>query len=178
MRFQGADVTTEERFWAKVEKTDGCWNWTAAKKGLGYGQFWAPPRLVLAHRYVFELLVGPIPDGMEIDHLCRNPSCVNPAHLEAVTPQLNQWRGTSPAGVNHLKTHCVKGHLLPSEPNRVSRRASGHGWRTCKVCVAERGRAYHAANRERLLAENRAWRMAHRDELAARSRERRLKATA
>lgn len=86
-----------ERFLSKVDKrADGCWHWTAALMPNGYGYFRVSTprrRMVYAHRAAYELLVGPIPDGMVIDHLCRNKSCVNPEHLEVVTQGENVRRG-------------------------------------------------------------------------------------
>src|SRR3954468_18429534 len=79
-----------ERFWAKVEKTAECWNWTGYTLSSGYGRFRGrragndTASKVLAHRFSYELLIGPIPPGLVLDHLCRNTSCVNPAHLEPV----------------------------------------------------------------------------------------------
>src|SRR5574337_48498 len=74
------------RFWSHVEKTDYCWNWTAFKDKDGYGKF-KPTHttLVRAHRFSYELLVGPIPKGLQLDHICKNKACVNPAHMQAVT---------------------------------------------------------------------------------------------
>lgn len=81
------------RFWLRVHKTDDCWLWTSTLR-RGYGRFWiAPGRFVPAHRFAYELLVGPIPEGLELDHLCRNPACVNPAHLDPVTHRENVRRG-------------------------------------------------------------------------------------
>jgi hypothetical protein len=114
----------EPRFWAKVDKGDGtgCWLWTAAKVGNGYGAFF--PRhgvQVYAHRIAYELLVGPIPKGLEIDHLCRVPLCVKaiadehgPTHLEVVTRQENQRR----AALANLQTHCPKGHPRDEIPRQ------------------------------------------------------------
>jgi hypothetical protein len=85
----------EERFWPKVQKTDGCWLWTGAKS-KGYGSFRPDNKTNgWAHRFAYELLVGPIPDGLHIDHLCRVPACVNPAHMEIVTLVENVLRGNS-----------------------------------------------------------------------------------
>ena len=92
-------VPVEVRFWAKVDVGHplGCWTWIAGRTSRGYGSFGqgGPKRRVYAHRYAYELLVGPIPDGLVIDHLCRNPSCVNPDHLEPVTHQENCRRGVA-----------------------------------------------------------------------------------
>lgn len=78
----------ECRFWAKVDKTDGCWHWLGAKNSAkGYGRFDAEGKRYVAHRYSYELLVGPIPVSMQLDHQCRNRMCVNPAHVEVVTEQ-------------------------------------------------------------------------------------------
>jgi hypothetical protein len=78
--------TFEERFWAKVEKTESCWNWTAGTFATGYGSFDSHKR---AHRVAYELLVGEIPDGMVLDHVCHNRRCVNPGHLRVATVKQN-----------------------------------------------------------------------------------------
>jgi hypothetical protein len=82
--------TEAERFWAKVEKTDGCWNWTASKNENGYGSFGRADGTRYAHRVVWEMTNGPIPSGMLIDHTCFNHACVNPSHLRLVTQKQNQ----------------------------------------------------------------------------------------
>lgn len=92
----------EERFWEKVEKMapDGCWFWLASTRN-GYGQIgqWSKGTIDYAHRVAYEMLVGPIPAGLVLDHICRNPSCVNPAHLEPVTQAENLRRGAGRPGV-------------------------------------------------------------------------------
>lgn len=80
---------TEDRFWGKVDKTPECWNWNAGKTIDGYGVFHSVEGSVGAHRVAYSLSTGPIPDGMSIDHVCHNPSCVRPAHLRLATPKQN-----------------------------------------------------------------------------------------
>jgi uracil-DNA glycosylase family 4 len=78
-------VSDESRFWAKVSKTDNCWYWLGWRDSWGYSRFDVAGKKVRAHRFAYELLVGPIPTGMTLDHLCRHEACVNPSHLEALT---------------------------------------------------------------------------------------------
>ena len=108
----GVGYNTLTRFWDKVEFTTDCWEWKASKISDGYGQFSLDNRNVYAHRFSYELYKGKIPDGMFIDHLCRNPSCVNPKHLEMVTNKENIIRGNHDnQGLhNKIKTHCPQGH--------------------------------------------------------------------
>lgn len=144
----------ETRFWAKVNKTDSCWLWTGAIV-RGYGVFTPviPGPLLRAHRYSYELLVGPIPDGLQIDHLCRTPLCVNPAHLEPVTPRENTLRGNTFQAKNLAKTHCVNGHEFTPE-NTLLRKPSPrlpNGGRWCRTCCREKMRRRRAAARQRAL---------------------------
>lgn len=123
----------ETRFWSKVDASASCWVWIAASAGKGYGKYttkidgrWTYP---YAHRYAWESLVGPIPEGMILDHLCKNRKCVNPDHLEVVTYQDNNLRGAGIARANADKMHCPSGHPYDNENTYVYR-----GGRMCKAC--------------------------------------------
>ena len=83
-RFYTSKLVAGDRFWAKVDKGIFCWDWLGGKSN-GYGRFWVEGRLVQAHRWAYETMVGPIPEGLTLDHLCRVRYCVNPSHLEPVT---------------------------------------------------------------------------------------------
>lgn len=130
-----------QRFLEKISLGDGCWEWTAAVNGEGYGQFRLDNhgRQVPAHRYAYELLVGPIPEGLEIDHLCRVRRCVRPNHLEPVTTRINCWRGFGFTGVNARKQTCPRAHTY----DRVNIR----GDRFCSICSTEQNRRYREAKR-------------------------------
>lgn len=106
-----------------------CWLWTGNKTIGGYGLIRDGNRRRCAHRVLYELLVGPVPDDLVIDHLCRNRLCVNPAHLEPVTNRENILRGTSFQAINARKTHCQNGHEFNAENVRITRRG-----RLCWPC--------------------------------------------
>lgn len=104
----------------------GCWEWTGPLNGSGYGRFGSN---TLSHRVAYELLVGPIPKGLVIDHLCRNTVCFRPDHLEAVTNAVNIARGYGASALNSRKTHCASGHEF-DERNTYRWK----GTRSCRIC--------------------------------------------
>ena len=130
---------------AKVDFTAGCWLWTAAKERDGYGHAWLAGRRWRAHRLFYEWLVGPIPMGLQLDHLCREPACVRPDHLEAVTHRENMRRGHGFAGEHARKTHCARGH--PFSGSNLAPRGNG---RACRTCQREANRRCYAKGRHRL----------------------------
>lgn len=129
------------RFWSKVQKTDTCWLWLGNKGAEGHGQMnVGNGKKKAAYRLAYEAFIGPIPPGMHLDHLCRNPPCVNPAHLEPVTPGENVRRGHSITNTHARKTHCKWGHPFDEQNTRLHRNV-----RHCRTCSRIRGsRYYHA----------------------------------
>lgn len=116
-----------------------CWVWQGTTGGgnIGqpYGMFWLDGRTQLAHRAAYSLLVGPVPDGLELDHLCRIRLCVRPLHLEPVSSQVNVHRSDSPMGQNARKTLCRRGHPFTG---------MWRGRRTCRACSAIRTQEHRA----------------------------------
>lgn len=112
--------------------------WIGGTNGVGYGTFHAGKKLrTYAHRWSYQYHVGPIPDGMHLDHLCRNPKCVNPEHLEPVTCRENLLRGVGPSALHAAKTHCPAGHPYVGDNLYVHPRK---GYRVCRACGRERYR--------------------------------------
>jgi hypothetical protein len=122
------------RVWSNISLEGECWIWQGSINKTGYGTIRVDPRNLLVHRYVYEMVRGPIPATLGLDHLCRTPACMNPAHLEAVTTQVNTARG-----LYATRTHCGRGHLYTPEITRITRK----GWRTCLLC--RRYRRQHSA---------------------------------
>lgn len=138
-------MTTKQRFLSKVTLPNdaGCMLWLAANAGGGYGRFYDGQRDVYAHRFAYELWVGPIPDGLQLDHLCRTRLCVAPDHLEPVTARENNRRGVGPAALCAAKTHCAEGHPLAGANLRQA--DARRGRRRCATCDRNYQRRYRAA---------------------------------
>ncbi len=132
-----------QRFARKVRfaAAHNCWEWQAATSSSGYGNIRHCGRTARAHRVAYELFVGPIPEGLVLDHLCRNPSCVNPAHLEAVPQLENVMRGEGFGARNARKTHCDKGHSLDRA------RVDDRGRRHCRECQRIRQSEFRKSRR-------------------------------
>jgi len=144
--------TPEEELLEQAKKRDdACWLWKAARHPGGYGAIAVKGsrRIALAHRYIYELLVGPIPNGMQLDHLCRQRGCVNPAHLRVVTSKENSNAPGSKCGSHfRLKTHCPKGHPYDSGNTYIGRA----GARVCRACKSEKAKRDWARKRQERAA--------------------------
>lgn len=139
-----------ERFLSKAADGErGCIVWKASKTPNGYGHFCVGKKVLLAHRWIYSTLVGPIDDGLELDHLCRNRACVNPAHLEPVTHRENAIRGVATivnVARQRAKTHCPQGHEYTPENTKI-KGAGKH--RVCRACYGQRLREWRARQKEK-----------------------------
>ena len=136
------DPRLPQRFWSKVRPNanTGCWEWTACRVTGGYGGFQAGKRIHVAHRYLYLALVGPIAPGLQVDHLCFVRHCVNPGHLEAVTPRVNVLRNTGPSAANIHKKACGRGHYFDARNTYIA----ANGSRKCRRCRSDAQRRYLA----------------------------------
>lgn len=141
----------------RTKEEDECWIFQGGLAG-GYGRVtWAENgrmRYGLAHRVMYTHELGPIPDGLDLDHLCRNRACCNPDHLEPVTRQTNLLRGETIPAARAQVTHCPAGH--PYSGDNLFRDKKNR--RACRECVRAKNREYYWKNKERRAEYNRAWR--------------------
>lgn len=155
-------VPLEERFWryALPEPNSGCWLWIGSIRPDGYGQFSVSAgRARVAHIVAWEMYRGPVPEGLELDHLCRVRSCVNPDHLEPVTHRTNLLRGTGASARNVDKTHCPHGHEYTDDNVYFHR-----GGRHCRICQKSSSKIqyqakYRATHRQANIAYQRQYRL-------------------
>jgi HNH endonuclease len=130
---KGCLPSFEELFWARVDASGDCWLWTGPRLPNGYGSTVSyQGKFQNPHRIAWRLLVGPIPSGLTLDHLCRNPPCVNPDHLEPVTPRENTLRGYGPGARNAVKTECPRGHPYDDANTYLHPHARRRG---CRICL-------------------------------------------
>jgi hypothetical protein len=160
------NASVAERFWSFVTRgpDDECWPWQGMIGKTGsYGVLTVARRKIYAHRVAYELLVGPIPDGLTLDHLCHTRDttcpggkacvhrrCVNPAHLEPVSGRINRLRGRSMPALNAAKTHCKHGHPFDAANTYVDK----HGHRDCRTCITDAQRRYNARKKQEARRED------------------------
>ncbi|RCH70488.1 hypothetical protein DT019_03085 [Streptomyces sp. SDr-06] len=137
---------TQEQFdhvWSLVSlDASGCWIWNGRRFPTGYGRYRLAGTVVYSHRLMYMITTGPIEQGLHTDHLCRNPPCCNPEHLEPVTCRENIMRSPiAPAAINANKTHCKRGHPLSGSNVQVT----PDGGRSCRTCAITLGRERYAA---------------------------------
>lgn len=137
MKLSPSDI---HRFHSRYAKTTGCWIWQGPLD-CGYGRFWAQGKTLLSHRVAWEIAKNrKVPNGLQLDHLCRNRDCVNPDHLEPVTLAQNVLRGQGITAQNLLKTACPEGHPYSGENLYQDKTGRRH----CRTCSVNRTRAWRA----------------------------------
>jgi hypothetical protein len=133
------DERAVRRFWSYLDRSGECWLWTGALGTSGYGQFWVDGHNTIAHRTSYKFFVGEIPDGHQVDHLCGVRRCVNPDHLESVTPRVNTLRSNGHAATVVRTNRCKRGHEFTPE-NTYWIRSDSRGCRTCRAAATRRWR--------------------------------------
>lgn len=135
-----------KRFWDKVDKSGSCWEWVGAKTSSGYGNVIWFGKNAVAHRVSYQIIKGDIPDGFDLDHLCRNRACVNPEHLEPVSRRENLLRGNTIPSKHSQKTHCPQGHEYTPENTYIYKKTNS---RYCKTCRAKYSNRSYYRRKER-----------------------------
>jgi hypothetical protein len=153
-------MSLPERILSRIEKTDTCWLWRGAIKENGYGKTSWEGKPAYSHRVVYTQLVGPIPEGLEIDHLCKVRNCVRPEHLRVTDRSGNNSNRT-------LKTHCKNGHELVGDNVAIR---GDNGGRRCRACTRETGRRWTQRNPDKHREIGRAWRDKNREHVREYSR--------
>lgn len=128
------------RLWGRIQYVGECWVWTGGKSH-GYGHIMCEHRVWKVHRLTYTMLVGPVPDDLELDHLCRNRACCNPDHLEPVTGRVNTLRGDTITGRNARATHCKRGHPF-DRTNTFFKMRGNSIRRVCRACARTRCAAH------------------------------------
>lgn len=138
-------MSLADRLLKRTTKISGCWLWKGATNDKGYGQIKVNGKTTYVHRASYEFHVGPIPEGAVLDHICRVPSCLNPAHLDAVTQKENIRRGRLPGllELQKQKKFCPSGHEYSDTNTYLNHRGS----RNCKVCAKARAVEWNRKNR-------------------------------
>lgn len=136
MGFNTNGLRSDARQWSDTP----CWEWEGRVAAVGYGRVKADGEWQYAHRVSYEVFIGPIPEGLVIDHLCRNTTCVNPLHLEPVEQGENVLRGNSPNAINARKTHCVRGHPFDKKNTYIRK---DRGYRECRKCRQDAAEKSH-----------------------------------
>jgi hypothetical protein len=139
---------SQQNFWSNVAKTADCWVWQGSLTVHGYGQFgYARGKTGRAHKLAWEWQNGPVPDGLVLDHLCRNRACVRPEHLEPVTPRTNALRGIGPSAINSRKRFCKRNHEFTADNTIID----SEGKRQCRECARAYSSAWGKAKRRAAL---------------------------
>lgn len=140
----GIDVakpTLERRLWPRIDRqADGCWLWIGGRDSQGYGEIWTGEAMRRVHQIVYELLVGLVPAGLQLDHLCRVRHCCRPDHLEPVTRRENIARGKGFTAINGRKVACHAGHPFEGANLYIT----PDGKRSCRECRRQRMRRWRA----------------------------------